>query len=190
MSTEQRFGHGDDRTNVTVFNKRSTSKRWYTRSVIRDARVEDVPAILAMLRASALEQGFPDSLVVTEADLIADGFGPAPRFFVALAESDREAVAMALYFFNYSTWGSASGLYLEDLYVLPKFRGRGLARALMVRLACVAEARGCGRFQWVVHSGNAGAIRFYASVGAEILNDWRLMSLKGDTITRLANTSE
>jgi GNAT superfamily N-acetyltransferase len=154
--------------------------------IIRDARVEEVPVILEMLQESAEEQGFPESLAVTEADLAADGFGAAPRFYVSIAEVDGVPAGMALYFFNYSTWGSRDGLYLEDLYVDRAFRKRGVARALMVRLAQIAQARGCGRFQWVVHAANASAVRMYESIGAEMLTDWRLMSLKGDGIARLA----
>jgi GNAT superfamily N-acetyltransferase len=154
---------------------------------IREAVVDDVPVIYAMLAKSALDQGCPDSLGVTENDVKHDGFGPQPRFFVLLAEVDGSAAGMALYFFNYSTWGNRNGLYLEDLYVDPKFRSQRVGRTLMVRLAEIAKDRGCGRFQWVVHSQNSAAIRLYGSVGAEMLEDWRLMSLKGNAIARLAD---
>jgi GNAT superfamily N-acetyltransferase len=157
---------------------------------VRNALATDVPVILAMLRESASEQGFADALAVTEADLAADGFGTNPRFFVILAESEGVAAGMALYFFNYSTWGSRWGLYLEDLFVDRAFRKSGIAKALMGRLAQIAEAHGCGRFQWVVHGGNAAAVRLYESVGAEMLNEWRLMSLKGGAIRRLASSAD
>lgn len=154
--------------------------------MLRDARVEDVPVILAMLRDSAAEQGFPDSLAVTEADLAADGFGPTQRFHVLLAELDGRPAGMALYFFNYSTWGSRMGLYLEDLYVDSSFRKRGVARALLVGLARIAIEHQCGRFQWVVHAANTAAVKLYESTGAEALVEWQLMSLKGEAIARLA----
>lgn len=141
-----------------------------------------------MLMASAAEQGFPGAVVVTEADLVADGFGPAPRFFALIAEADGKIAGMALCFFKYSTWGSHTGLYLEDLFVQPEFRSQGVAHALMGRSAKIALERGCGRFHWVVHQDNARAIRFYESLGAEMLHDWRLMSLKGEgAIIRLAD---
>jgi GNAT superfamily N-acetyltransferase len=158
--------------------------------VIREALVSDVPTVLAMLRESAFEQGFEDAVAVTEANLVEDGFGPAPRFYVLLADLDGLPAGMALYFFNYSTWGSRDGLYLEDLYVGSAFRRRGVGRALLARLAQVALARGCGRFQWVVQGGKANAVRMYEAAGAELLTEWRLMSLKGDAIARLAASSE
>lgn len=142
-----------------------------------------------MLRSSAIDQGFPDELAVTETDLREDGFGERPRFRAILAEWDGDRAGMALFFFNYSTWGSRRGLYLEDLYVLREFRGRRIGRSLLVRLAQIAVKEGCGRFQWVVHSENAGAIRVYESIGAQSLREWTLMSIKGDAIHRLA-TSE
>jgi GNAT superfamily N-acetyltransferase len=147
--------------------------------MVRTAVVEDVPEILEMLRASAADQGFPDEVVVTEQDLREDGFGAAPpRFSVLIAEVDGRTAGMALHFFNYSTWGSRDGLYLEDLYVRPEFRRVGVARELMIALARIGHERGCGRFQWVVHSKNAAAVRFYESLGARMLEDWRLMSFK------------
>lgn len=160
----------------------------YTRAVvtIRDAVVEDVPTILAMLRESAEDQGFPGSLIVTEEDLAADGFSVNPRFFVLIAELEGSAAGMALFFFSYSTWGSRNGLYLEDLYVGRAFRGRRVGRALMIRLAQIAVDRDCGRFHWVVYAKNADAVRLYESVGADMLDDWRLMSLQGEGIARLA----
>ena len=158
--------------------------------VVRDARAEDVPTIHAMLRESAFDQGFEDAVAVTEAQLLVDGFGLNPRFYALIAELDGSPAGMALYFFNYSTWGSRDGLYLEDLYVGSTFRKRGVARALMIRLAQIAVARGCGRFQWVVHGGNASAVRMYESVGAEMLMEWRLMSLKREAIARLAASAD
>ena len=139
-----------------------------------------------MLRNSAVDQGFPDELAVTETDLREDGFGDHPRFRAILAEWDSTPAGMALFFFNYSTWGSRSGLYLEDLYVRPEFRGRRIARSLLIRLAQIAVEEGCGRFQWVVHSQNANAVSLYESMGAQSLREWTLMSIKGDGIRRLA----
>ena len=147
--------------------------------MVRTAVTEDVPEILDMLRASAADQGFPDEVAVTEQELKDDGFGVAPpRFSVLIAEVDGRTAGMALYFFNYSTWGSRDGLYLEDLYVHREFRRFGVARELMVALARIGRERGCGRFQWVVHSKNAAAVRFYESLGARMLDDWRLMTFK------------
>lgn len=141
-----------------------------------------------MLRLSAEDQGFADQLAVTEADLREDGFGKgAPRFFVLIAEVEHRVAGMALYFFTYSTWGSRDGLYLEDLYVRLEYRRFGVARKLMVELARIAVERGCGRFQWVVHSENLAAVRFYDALEARSLDDWRLRSLSGPALVRLAN---
>jgi GNAT superfamily N-acetyltransferase len=145
--------------------------------MVRTAVTEDVPEILGMLRASAVDQGFPDEVAVTEENLREDGFGAAPpRFYMLVAEVEGRVAGMALYFFTYSTWGSRDVLYLEDLYVRPEFRRFGLARELMLDLARIAQIRGCGRLQWVVHARNASAVRFYESLGARTLEDWRLMS--------------
>ena len=148
----------------------------------REARSSDVDHILDMLQASAMEQGFPNELAVTAEELRADGFGPNPRFEVILAESGGTPAGMALYFFTYSTWVSRLGLYLEDLYVLPEHRSKGVAQGLMRQLAAIALEHGCHRFQWVVHRGNEKALAMYRSLGAQTLDDWALMSIKGEAL--------
>jgi GNAT superfamily N-acetyltransferase len=148
---------------------------------IRPAHPADVPLLLEMLRASAIDQGSLDSLAVTEADLLEDGFGTEPRFQCVIAEVNQAPAGMALYFFNYSTWVSRLGLYLEDLYVSPQFRRAGVARALLSHLAGVARDAGCRRMQWVVHRKNAAAIRLYQAFGAQPLDDWMLMSVKDES---------
>lgn len=139
-----------------------------------------------MLLWSAIEQGFGDELAVSEADLLEDGFGPEPRFRAVIAEEGSAAAGMALFFVNYSTWGSRKGLYLEDIYVLPEHRKKGIAKALLVHLARIAISEGCGRFQWVVHCENTRAVRLYESLGALRLREWTLMSVKGEAIRKLA----
>jgi GNAT superfamily N-acetyltransferase len=131
-----------------------------------------------MLRASAADQGFLQSLAVTEADLLEDGFGPQPRFHCVLAEVDQLPAGMALYFFTYSTWVSRNGLYLEDLYVDGQFRRAGVARALLDHLTGVAKEARCGRMQWLVHRANTSAIALYRWFGAQSLDDWILMTVK------------
>lgn len=143
---------------------------------IRPAEVADVPLIYRFLLASAIDQGFPNALAVTEAELLKDGFGQDPRFHALIAEVEGAPAGMALYFFNYSTWGSRDGLYLEDLYVAQEFRGRGAGGALLRHLAETARQRGCRRFQWVVHRNNHAARRLYENFGAAVLDDWLLMS--------------
>lgn len=143
---------------------------------IRPAEVADVPLIYRFLLASAIDQGFPNALAVTEAELLKDGFGQDPRFHALIAEVEGAPAGMALYFFNYSTWGSRDGLYLEDLYIAQEFRGRGAGKALLQHLAEVARERGCRRFHWLVHRKNEAARRLYEKFGAAVLHDWLLMS--------------
>jgi GNAT superfamily N-acetyltransferase len=157
---------------------------------IRDARIDDVADMFAMLRASAEEQGGLDQFCVDEDSLRADGFGPAPRFAALLAEIEGRPAGLALYFLTYSTWTSRNGLYLEDLYVRPEFRRYGVARALMQRLAQVAVDHSAGRFVWLVLRDNIPAIRFYESLKASGMPDWLLMRMKSDALRELAAGSQ
>lgn len=150
---------------------------------VRPAVAPDAPAILDMLRESAACQGFPDEVCVTADDLRDDLFGPAARVHALVAERDDTPAAVALYFFTWSSWVSRNGLYLEDLYVRPEYRGLGMARELLSQLARIAVQHGCGRFQWVVHRENRAALQLYESFGARRLDDWVLMSVKGDALT-------
>ena len=145
--------------------------------MIRAARAGDVDAIARMLQASAESQGEPGALCVTAADLLREGFGEAPRFHALLADADGTIVGLALYVFHFSTWTSINGIHLEDLYVDPAWRSRGVARALMVELAVIARRTGCRRLRWFVLRSNDRARRFYESIGAELLADWMYMQL-------------
>jgi GNAT superfamily N-acetyltransferase len=147
---------------------------------VRRATVADAPAIYDMLRATARDQGNEHELCVTVDDVRADGFGASPRFHALVAEVDGRVAGLALYFFDYSTWSSRNGLYLEDLYVYADFRRMGVARALMHELASIATANGCGRMNWVVQRGNTRAIQFYESLGAKLLDEWPLWKLDLD----------
>lgn len=142
-----------------------------------------------MLHESAEDQGFPDEVIVSQADLEEDGFGATPRFHAILADWDGAPAGMALYFFNYSTWVSRYGLYLEDIYVDRKHRHKAIGKALMRHLAQVAVDHGCGRFQWLVHCGNQSALRLYNSLGADSAEEWKLMVILGDKIRRVADRS-
>lgn len=153
---------------------------------IRQAEIGDVPVMLAMLQESAREQGFPHEVAVGEDDLRADGFGPDPRFRALVAEVQGAPAGLAIYFFNYSTWVSRLGLYLEDLYVRPAYRSQGVARALLYRLGAIAKHQGCGRFQWMVHRENYRAIQVYEGAGATPADDWVLMMVKGAALDALA----
>ena len=145
---------------------------------VRPATSSDVPAIYRLLRESAIAQHAEDHLCVTPDDLLKDGFGAAKRFDCLMAEADGKVAGIAVYFMIYSTWITRRVLYLEDLYVTPEVRRRGVARALMSELARVAEKSGCGQIRWLVSRDNTVAVRFYESIGAEQGAGWVPMSME------------
>lgn len=153
---------------------------------IRRAVAGDVPQILTFVRELADYEKVPHEVKATEADLLRDGFSGAPRFFVEIAEWEGAPAGFALWFFNYSTWEGRPGLYLEDLFVRPAFRGRGIGKALLVHLARCAVAEECGRFQWQVLDWNLPAIGFYETLGARALKEWVTMRVSEPDIARLA----
>ena len=122
----------------------------------------------------------------TEEDFLRHGFGAARRFSVLLAEEDGRVAGFALWFFTFSTWLGKPGLYLEDLFVRPELRGRGIGKAMMIELARIAVREGCGRFEWAVLDWNQPSIEFYRSLGARLLEDWVLCRLQGDPLHALA----
>jgi GNAT superfamily N-acetyltransferase len=155
---------------------------------VRTARVEDVAVILGFIRELAEYERLSDQVSASEADIEAALFSPAPRAFCDIAEVDGEAVGLALWFYNFSTFVGRCGLYLEDLYVRPSARGCGAGKALLRRLArrCVEEK--LGRMEWAVLDWNAPAIGFYDSLGASSLEDWRIRRLTGEALAALAGS--
>lgn len=154
---------------------------------IRPAEPRDIPIILELIRELAAYEREPDAVVATEQSLLRDGFGPIPRFHVLLAELENKTIGFAFYVFTYSTWRGSPVLYLEDIFIKPEYRKRGIGLALMKKLAAVAVASGCERFTWQVLDWNEPAIRFYEKcLGAKILKEWIPMRVDGDTLKRLA----
>jgi len=153
---------------------------------IRPAEPRDAALLLALVQELAEYEKAPHEVVATEADFLRDGFGKAPRFEAALAEWDGEPVGFALWFYSYSTWQGRHGLYLEDLYVRPAFRARGVGKALLLHCARLAAAQGCGRYQWQVLDWNEPAIRFYEALGARALREWITMRISEPDISRMA----
>jgi GNAT superfamily N-acetyltransferase len=153
---------------------------------IRPAAPQDVPQILSLIQGLAEYEREPQAVVATHADLLRDGFGPAPRFHCLMAEWEGEPVGFALYFYNYSTWRGHTGIYLEDLFVRPAFRGRGIGKALLGEVAAIAAAEGCPRLEWAVLDWNTPAIDFYTSLGATPLSEWTIMRVSGDALTVVA----
>src|SRR6202044_756165 len=157
---------------------------------IRLATPADVPLILDLIRALATYEREPEAVKTTEADLLRDGFGERPCFECLIAESGDEAAGFALYFYNYSTWRGRTGIHLEDLFVLPHFRGQGIGKALLARVAARAAEQGCVRLQWDVLAWNQTAIDFYLGLGAQFLDEWRIMRVNDEAIRTLANLTE
>jgi GNAT superfamily N-acetyltransferase len=155
-------------------------------TAIRTATAADVAQILAFIRALAAFERAPDAVVATEEGLLRDGFGPNPYYSCLIADHNGQPAGFALFFYNYSTWMGRPGIYLEDLFVLPEFRGRGIGKALLQRVAAVALDKGCQRLQWEVLDWNTPAIDFYRAMGAEFLDEWRNVLLGGEAIKRLA----
>jgi GNAT superfamily N-acetyltransferase len=152
---------------------------------IRDAVEADVPLIVRLIKGLAEYEQLQDDAVATE-DAIRDGLFGARRFAeVVIAEDERTPVGFALFFHNYSTFLGKPGLYLEDLFVVPEARGKGVGKALLLHLRELAIARGCGRMEWSVLDWNAPAIGFYKKIGATVMDDWRICRL---TLPRPAST--
>jgi GNAT superfamily N-acetyltransferase len=155
---------------------------------IRTTTEADVPVILSLIRELAEYEREPNAVVATEAGLRDVLFGTKRSAEVLLAFENGEAVGFAVYFFNFSTWLGRPGLYLEDLFVRPAVRGKGLGRALLERLAQIAKERGCGRMEWAVLDWNDPAIQFYRKLGAEPMNEWTVFRLTADGIAKLADS--
>ena len=155
---------------------------------IRPAGEDDVPVILALIRGLAeYEKARPEDLPVDEAALRESLFGAQPAAEVLLADVEGETAGFALFFHNFSTWQGRRGLYLEDLFVRPEMRGRGIGQALLRELARIAADRGCARMEWAVLDWNTPAIDFYASLGAVPMDEWTVFRLTAPAIARLAN---
>jgi len=159
-------------------------------TTIRTATEADVPQILEFIRALAAYEREPDAVTATEADLLRDGFGPNPFYVCLIADLDGQPAGFAFYFFNYSTWKGRPGLYLEDLFVHPEFRGLGIGKALLQRVAAIALENNCPRLQWEVLDWNTPAVDFYRAMGAEFLDEWRNVRVTGPALERLAGAAE
>lgn len=159
-------------------------------TTIRSATRGDVGTILDFVRALARYEREPDAVVATEADLLRDGFGDQPYFSCLIAEENGEPAGFAFYFFDYSTWLGRPGLYLEDIFVHPEFRGKGIGKALLQRVAAIALEKGCARMKWEVLDWNQPAIDFYAAMGAEFLDTWRNVRLSGEALKNLAQGAD
>ena len=154
---------------------------------IQPATAADVGDLYAMIRGLAEYERLTHLLVGTEEMLAASLFGERPCAEAIIAREDgqsREAAGFALFFHTFSTFLARPGLWLEDLFVYPRFRGRGIGHALISRVGAIARERGCGRFEWAVLDWNTDAIAFYENLGATLMPEWRLARVTGDALQR------
>jgi GNAT superfamily N-acetyltransferase len=153
---------------------------------IRPAREDEASLVLQFVRELAEYERLLDHVVATEQGLRQSLFGPKPYAEVVFACIDGEPVGFALFFHNYSTFLGQPGIYLEDLFVRPAVRGKGVGQALLRWLAAEALTRGCGRLEWAVLDWNEPAIRFYKSLGAKPMDEWGIFRLTGDALKSVA----
>jgi GNAT superfamily N-acetyltransferase len=153
--------------------------------VVRRATADDASVVLGFIRDLARYEREPDAVEATEESLRADLAAPSPPFECLLAELDGEPAGFALFFQSYSTWRGRPGIYLEDLFVPERLRGRGVGKALFGEVARLAVVRGAGRLEWSVLDWNQPAIDFYLALGAVPMSEWTVYRLTGEPLTRL-----
>lgn len=157
-----------------------------TALTIRAATINDVPQILAFIRALAVYEKLEHMVVADEGQLRKTLFGARPAAEVRIADWAGAPAGFALFFHNYSTFLGKPGIYLEDLFVLPEFRGKGIGKSMLIHLAQLAVERDCGRLEWSVLDWNTPAIEFYKSLGAVAMDEWTIYRVSGDGLPALA----
>jgi GNAT superfamily N-acetyltransferase len=150
------------------------------------AEAADAPVILRMIKALAEYEQLTHEVTATEDDLRQSLFGPRPAGEVVLAYAGQTPIGFALFFHNFSTFIGRHGLYLEDLFVVPEWRGKGVGKMLLGHVAAIAESRNCGRMEWTVLDWNESAIAFYRGMGAHVLDEWRICRLTGSELRAVA----
>jgi GNAT superfamily N-acetyltransferase len=155
---------------------------------IRAARPDDSALIFALVRELADYEKLSDEVEASEAQLAAALFAPEPKLFCDIAEWDGQPAGIAVWFLIFSTFRGRHGLYLEDIFVRPQFRGRGAGKALMTRLARHCIEQDYGRFEWTVLDWNAPSIAFYRSIGAQVLDEWKICRMSGKALADFAST--
>ena len=158
-------------------------------AVYRFAEERDIPAVLGFIRDLAVYEHLEDQVVATE-ELLREWLFEKHKAEVLLVEEAGKAVGMALFFHNFSTFLGRAGIYLEDLFVLPEYRGRGYGKGLLQHLAAVTVERGCGRLEWSCLDWNQPSIDFYRSMGAVPMDGWTVYRLTGDTLRAAAQGKE
>ena len=154
--------------------------------LVRAARESDTALIFDLVRELAVYEKLGDTVDATPDAIAGALFGKEPRLFCDIAEWNGEAAGFAVWFLNFSTFRGRHGIYLEDLFVRPAFRGRGLGKALMSQLARRCVEQGLARFEWSVLDWNAPSIAFYKSIGANVMDDWKICRLSGPALQAFA----
>ena len=155
--------------------------------IIRPAKSEEVGEVLQLIQDLATYEKAPEQVEASEEDLLNTIFAIDPRVFCDLVEVDGQIAGMAIWFLNYSTWQAKHGIYLEDLFIKPEYRGRGYGKALLKHLAKICDEKGYGRLQWWVLDWNSPAIEFYKSLGAEAMDEWTVYRTSGKALKDLGN---
>jgi len=157
---------------------------------LRPATPEDTELILAFIRELALYERAPEMAVARPEDIQKHLFGEHPLAFAVMAQWEGAPAGMALWFYNFSTWEGKPSLYLEDLFVRPEYRGKGIGKALLQHLAKVALDKGCTRYVWQVLDWNTPSLDFYQAMGASVLKEWLTCRVEGEALRRLAGEAE
>ena len=152
---------------------------------IRPAEREEVGVVLQLIHDLAHYEKAPNEVEATENELLSTIFAEDPKVFCDVVEVDGDIAGMAIWFLNYSTWQGKHGIYLEDLFIKPEYRGRGYGKALLQHLARICEEKGYGRFQWWVLDWNSPAIEFYRSLGAVAMDEWTVYRVSGQALKEL-----
>jgi GNAT superfamily N-acetyltransferase len=156
---------------------------------IREATVKDVPLILSLIKEIAEYEKLRHEVIATENDIRENLFGSRKYAEILIAEYENEPAGQALFFHNFSTFVGRPGIYLEDLFVRPKFRGKGIGKALLLRLIELAKIRNCGRVEWCVLDWNEPAIKFYKKLGAVSMDGWSIFRVSEDRYQEILDKS-
>ena len=154
---------------------------------IRPAKSEEVGEVLQLIQDLATYEKAPEQVEASKEDLLNTIFVKDPRVFCDLVEVDGQVAGMAIWFLNYSTWQAKHGIYLEDIFIKPEYRGRGYGKALLKHLAKICDEKGYGRLQWWVLDWNSPAIEFYKSFGAEAMDEWTVYRTSGQALKDLGD---
>jgi GNAT superfamily N-acetyltransferase len=157
---------------------------------IRPAKTTDIDEILALIYELALYEKAPEEAKATKSHIMESFFSDNPKVFCEIVEVDGEIAGLAIWFLNYSTWQGKHGIYLEDLFIRPQFRGRGFGKSVLKHLAQICVDRGYGRFQWWVLDWNTPSIEFYKALGAVAMDEWTVYRVTGDALTELAEVEK